>query len=100
MYSSISYVEISCKYNHTSLVLFTGSLPDVDSRAFFSYRNRQYAIAYVRNERSFYLTNKKGVVVAKICDGVFKFYVSCAREIGLELVWGLLAVLNIYPVNE
>ena len=64
------------------------------------YRCRRYVLSYVEDEDVFLLTNKQDVIIARIVGETFQFYVSLAPEIGLNLVWGLLAQLNIYPVNS
>ena len=99
MYNSISYVEISCKYNKVDLMLFAGSLVDNTASRVFCYRNRKYVIDYVEDEDKFRIFNSKGLLMATIVGDSFQYYVSSAPEIGLMLIWGFLAKLNIYPVK-
>ena len=100
MYSSISYLEISCRYNKLDLKQFVGVLQNRSAFHVIKYRNRKYTIVYVDTEDEFRLFNSKGILVAVIVGELFKFYVSSAPEIGIDLVFGLLAVLNIYPVKK
>lgn len=100
MYNSITYLEIGCIYNHNDLVRSVLSKRDSKEGFSVSFRNRKYKLHYVDDVNLFYLYNRFGDLVAIIADGQFKFYVSAAPEIGLELVWGLLARLNIYPVKS
>lgn len=97
MYNSISYVEISCIYNHNDMVRSVIAKKDTKDGFVVVFRNRKYKLHYVEDVNLFYLYNKFGDLVAIIADGQFRFYASAAPEIGLELVWGLLAKMNIYP---
>lgn len=99
MLNSISYLEIRCRYNHFDLVTFSCALSNPNARRILEYRNRQYFFSYDRDDKTFYIVNKKYLRVASISESVFRFHVSNAPEIGLNLIWGLLAQLNIYPVN-
>lgn len=99
MYKTISYLEISCKYNKVDLVLFSGALADPKASRLVVYRNRKYFLSYDKDDDRFYLFNVRGILIASIGAMVFKFRVSRAPEIGLEFIWGLLAKLNIYPVK-
>lgn len=99
MYNSINYIEICCKYNHVDLQLFTGTLSDRMARRIFTYRNRKYTLLYSADVNLFYIFNKDNTCIAIITPSLFEFYPSRAPEIGFELVWGLLAKLNIYPVK-
>lgn len=100
MLNSISYLEISCKYNKMDLKSFAGSYYDMDVRRVVRYRNRRYFFSYVADDDAFYLVNKDNLRVGMLVGDIFKFYVSNAPEIGLNLIWGLLAHLNIYPVTS
>lgn len=100
MLNSISYLEIRCKYNKSDLKQFTGALQDKAARRVFIYRSRCYYLAYNPDADMFSITNKNGALIAEIGNMVFAFYASNAPEIGLNLIWGLLALLNIYPVTS
>lgn len=100
MLNSISYLEIRCRYNESDLKQFTGALQDRDARRVVIYRNRRYFLSYDADDDTFYLVNKNCLRVAAISKMVFKFHVSNAPEIGLNLIWGLLAQLNIYPLTS
>lgn len=100
MLNSITYLEISCSYNRSDLVIFSGHCSDRGATRFVTYRCRRYFFSYDDIENIFYLTNNSGTIVGVLNDDTFKFYVSHAPEIGLNLIWGLLAQLNIYPVNS
>lgn len=99
MYNSINYIEISCKYNKVDLQLFAGVFADGEASRVFVYRNRKYEIKYVKNEDEFRVFDSKGLLMAIIVGGVFKYYVTSAPEIGIDLIFGFLAKLNIYPVK-
>lgn len=99
MYNSISYVEISCKYNKLDLKLFTGTLIDNSASRVFVYRNRKYVIAFVEDEDEFRVFNSKGLLMATIVGDSFQYYVTSAPEIGLDLIFGFMAKLNIYPIK-
>lgn len=100
MLNSITYLEIRCKYNKVDLKTFTGSFYDKDVRRVVHYRCRRYFLSYNADEDAFYLVNRYGVCIGEIVGCVFRFYVSNAPEIGLNLIWGLLAQLNIYPITS
>lgn len=100
MLNSISYLEISCNYNKVDLKLFCGDLSHKGSSRVVVYHNRRYFFSYDADDDAFYLVNKYGVCVGMLVGTIFKFYVSYAPEIGLNLVWGLLAKLNVYPVKS
>ena len=100
MLNSISYLEIRCRYNKSDLKQFTGALQDRDAARVVTYRSRPYRLAYVAAQDEFRLFNRHGVIAASIVGESFQFYVSSAPEIGLNLIWGLLAQLNIYPVTS
>lgn len=99
MYNSISYVEICCKYNKVDLQLFSGIMNDSEASRAFVYRNRSYKIKYVKSEDEFRVFNSKGLLMAIIVGGMFKYYVTSAPEIGIDLIFGFMAKLNIYPVK-
>lgn len=99
MYNSISYVEIRCKYNKSDLKRFVGAIQNRDANRLIVYRNRKYFVVYDSASDSFYIRNRNNINIAHICDVTFYFYASSAPEIGLDLVWGLIALLNIYPVK-
>lgn len=100
MLNSISYLEISCKYNKVDLKQFAGDLIDNSASRSFMYRNRKYVFSYVEDEDEFRIFNSRGVLMAVIVGDSFQFYIASAPEIGLNLVWGLLAKLNVYPVKS
>lgn len=100
MLNSISYLEIRCRYNKVDLKHFSGFLEDKEACRVFVYRNRRYCFQYVEDEDEFRIFNSKGILMAIIFGDSFQFYVSSAPEIGLNLIWGLLAQLNIYPVTS
>lgn len=97
MYKSISYVEINCVYNHNELVRNVLAKKDSKNGFVVKFYNREYKLHFVEDVNLFYLYNKYGELIAIIAEGQFRFYVSAAPEIGLELVWGLLAKLSLYP---
>ena len=99
MYNSISYMEISCKYNKSDLMHFVGALQGRNAHRTIVYRNRTYIIGYDAEDDYFYICNRHGVYFGYFLGENFKFYVSRAQEIGLELIFGFLAVMNIYPVK-
>ena len=99
MYNSISYVEIRCKYNKSDLKRFVGALQDKHASRVIMYRNRKYTIVYLPSWDEFRILNARNVLLAVIEKDLFKFYASLAPEIGLELVFGFLALFNIYPVK-
>lgn len=99
MYNSISYMEISCKYNKSDLMRFVGALQGRNAHRTIVYRNRTYIIGYDAEDDFFYIWTTHGVLIAIIRKNTFKFYASRAQEIGLELIFGFLAVMNIYPVK-
>lgn len=100
MLNSISYLEIRCRYNKPDLMLFSGAMSDQTAQRIFIYRNRQYSLRYDVNTGHFYIYNKHDNCIAVIDEDSFGFYIADAPEIGLNLVWGLLAQLNIYPVTS
>lgn len=100
MLNSISYLEIRCRYNKVDLKMFAGYLIDNSASRVFIYRNRKYTIGYVEDEDEFRIFNSRGVLMAVIVGDSFQFYITSAPEIGLNLIWGLLAKLNIYPVTS
>lgn len=99
MYNSISYMEISCKYNKSDLMRFVGALQGKHAFRHVVYRNRKYTIVYLPSWDEFRILNARNVLVAVIEKDLFKFYVSCAQEIGLNLIFSFLALFNIYPVK-
>lgn len=99
MYNSISYMEISCKYNKSDLMRFVGALQGRNAHRSIVYRNRTYIIGYDAEDDYFYICNRHGNRFAFIMEDKVKFYVSRAQEIGLELIFGFLALFNIYPVK-
>lgn len=100
MYNSISYLEIRCCFNKSDLKRFTGALQDRDARRIIMYRNRRYYLTYDSNTDMFSIMNRDGSCIGILVVGLFRFYVSHAPEIGLNLIWGLLAQLNVYPVTS
>lgn len=100
MLDSISYLEIRCKYNYIDLYCYTGTAADRDAYRVFMYRNRRYVIECDPDKKEFYISNWSGIIIAVISESVFKFYMENAREIGLNLIWGLLAKINVYPVKS
>lgn len=99
MYKTISYLEIRCNYNLTDLSLFAGSCIENGSRRVISYRGRRYYFFYDSSCRAFILSNARCVPFAYLYDNTFRYHPPRVPEIGLELVWGLLAKINVYPVN-
>lgn len=99
MYKSISYLEISCKYNRSELCRFCGALQNASSNRKVSFRNRSYVIAFVADEDEFRVFNSKGLLVATIVGSSFQYYVTSAPEIGIDLIFAFMAMLNIYPVK-
>lgn len=99
MYNSISYIEISCKYNKSELMRFVGALQGRNAHRSIVYRNRTYIISYDPDDDCFYICNRHGNRFAYIMGDKVKFIVSSAQEIGLELIFGFLALFNIYPVK-
>lgn len=100
MYKSISYLEISCNYNHDELVRSVLSKANTGKAFDVLFRNRKYYLHYDSKVNMFYLFNRFQDLVAIIAEGQFQFFASVALEIGLEHVFSLLARLNIYPVNR
>lgn len=100
MYKSISYIEISCKYNKLELRRLCEAQQNASANFKFSFRNRRYVITYVEDEDEFRIFNSKGLLVANIVGGLFQYYVALAPEIGIDLIFGMLAVLNIYPIKK
>lgn len=99
MYKSISYLEFSCKYNKSDLLRFVGSIQGRPAHRSIVYRNRTYIIGYDSEDDFFYICNRHGERFGYILGYEFKFYVSRAQEIGLELIFGFIALFNIYPVK-
>ena len=99
MYSSISYIEISCKYNRSELCRFCGALQNASANRKFSFRNRFYFIAYDADRELFFIRNRNNINIAKIGDNVFHYYVSSAPEIGLDLIFAFMVLLSVYPVK-
>lgn len=100
MLNSISYLEIRCRYNKPDLKQFSGFLVDKDASRVFVYRNRRYTFQYIEDEDEFRIFNSRGILMAIILGDSFQFYVLSAPEIGLNLIWGLLAKINVYPVTS
>lgn len=99
MYSSISYIEISCKYNRSELCRFCGAIQNASANRKISFRNRFYFIAYDADKKMFFIRNRNNINIARIGYGVFHYYVSSAPEIGLDLIFEFMALLSIYPVK-
>lgn len=99
MYNSICYLEISCKYNYSELRRFCGALQNASANRKFLFRNRSYLIVYDADKDLFFIRNRHYIDIARIGCGVFYYYVSNAPEIGLELIFALMALLNVYPVK-
>ncbi|MBQ9751880.1 MAG: hypothetical protein IJV81_03505 [Paludibacteraceae bacterium] len=99
MYNSISYVEISCKYNRSELCRFCGALQNASANRKILFRGRVYFIAYDADRELFFIRNRNSIDIAKIGDNVFHYYVSSAPEIGLDLIFALMAVLSVFPVK-
>lgn len=99
MYNSISYIEISCKYNHSELCRFCGALQNASAQRKVSFRNRSYLIVYDADKKMFFIRNRNNINIARIGYGAFHYYVSSAPEIGLDLIFAFMALLNIYPVK-
>lgn len=100
MYKSISYLEISCKYNRSELCRFCGAVQYASANRKFSFRNHFYFIAYDADRDEFRIFNSKGLLVANVIGDSFQYYVTSAPEIGIDLIFGFLAVLNIYPIKK
>ena len=100
MQESISYLEISCTYNRIDLINFAGGTYGENVRRVVVYRNRRYYLSYDNNTKEFTIFNSRDIIIAILRYDIFKFYPSKAPEIGLNLVWGLLAKLNVYPVKS
>lgn len=100
MLNSISYLEIRCTYNYNDLFNYTGANVNREPRRIFMYRNRRYVIECDPDKKEFYISNWYGIIFALVSESTFQFYVNNAPEIGLNLIWGLLAQLNIYPVTS
>lgn len=99
MYKSISYLEISCKYNRSELCRFCGALQNASAYRVFKYRGRKYYIVYLPLQDEFRILNARDGLVAVVVGEVFKFYASSTPEIGLDLIFAFMALLNIYPVK-
>lgn len=78
---------------------FVGALQGRNAHRTIVYRNRTYVIGYDAEGDYFYICSKNGVYFGYLFDENFKFYVYRAKEIGVELIFGFLAVMNIYPVK-
>lgn len=98
MLSSITYLEIRCRYNKSDLLRYSGALSDSDAQRTFTYRARKYSLKYDTNTGHFLIYNKYWNCIAIIDEDSVGFFLSDAPEIGLNLIWGLLAQLCIYPV--
>lgn len=99
MYNSITYVEISCKYNRSELKRFCGALQNASANRKISFRNRSYFIVYDADRDMFFIRNRNNINIARIGDNVFHYYVSSAPEIGLDLIFAFMALLSVYPVK-
>lgn len=99
MLESIHYVEIRCSYNKLDLKRFTGALIDNSAGRALCYRNRKYVVAYIEDEDEFRVFNSRGLLVATIVGDSFQFYVTSAPELGIELIFGFMSKLSIYPVK-
>lgn len=100
MLNSVTYIEIRCNYNKFDLKHFFGALQDSGIRRVVMYRNRRYYLAYDSGTDMFLIVNNHDICIGILSGRLFKFYVSRAPEIGLNLIWGLLAQLNVYPVTS
>lgn len=99
MLNSISYLEINCSYNKIDMMLFSGHFNGEGCSRTFFYRGYKYNISYDKDDDSFVIINKCNVPIGYLSDSRFKFYAPRAKEITLELLWGFLAKMNIYPVK-
>lgn len=99
MYNSIRYVEISCKYNRLELCSFCGALQNASAKREVSFRNRSYFIIYDADWNMFFISNRDNKKIARISERAFHFFASSAPEIGLDLIYSFMALLNIYPVK-
>lgn len=98
MLSSITYLEIRCRCNKSDLLRCSGALYAQDVQGTFTYRSREYSLKYDTNTEHFYIYNKYHDCIAIIDEDSVGFFLADAPEIGLNLIWGLLAQLCIYPV--
>lgn len=78
---------------------FVGAIQGRAAHRSIVYRNRTYIISYDCEDDCFIICNRHGAPFGYVQNNKFKFYVSRAQEIGLELVFGFLALFNIYPVK-
>lgn len=99
MYNSISYVEISCKYNKSDLLRFVGALQGRNAHRPIFFRSRTYIIGYDAEDDFFYICNRQGERFAFIVGNEVMFYVSGAKEIGLELIYDFMCLFSVYPVK-
>lgn len=98
MLSSITYLEIRCRYNKSDLLRCSGALYGQNVQGTFTYRSREYSLKYDTNVGNFLIFNKYCDCIAIIEEDCVGFFLADAPEIGLNLIWGLLAQLCIYPV--
>lgn len=99
MLNSIDYLKIRCSYNRIDMMLFSGHFNGEGCSRTFFYRGYKYNISYDKESDTFVVINKNNVPIGILTDARFKFYPSRAPEIGLELLWGFVAKMNIYPVK-
>lgn len=99
MYNSISYIEISCKYNRSELCRFCGALQNASANRKFSFRNRVYFIIYDADRDVIFIRNRDNIKIASISEHTFHYFASSAPEIGLDLIFAFMALLSVYPVK-
>lgn len=78
---------------------FVGALQGRNAHRSIVFRSRTYIIGYDAEDDFFYICNKQGARFAFVVGNEVRFYVSRAQEIGLELIYGFIAMFNIYPVK-
>lgn len=78
---------------------FVGALQGKYAQRAIVFKNRTYIIGYDAEDDYFYICNRHGAPFGYLIGGKFKFYVSRAQEIGLELIFQFLAIMNVYPVK-
>lgn len=78
---------------------YSGAFSKQDAQRTFTYRSREYSLRYDVNTDHFHVYNKHCECIAIIDEDCFGFFPADAPEIGLNLIWGLLAQLCIYPVT-
>lgn len=99
MFSSVTYMEIRCRYNHSYWWNLETECKVNQKYKPIVFRSRTYYIGYADEENCPAVYNSQKEPVIFLDEGFCEFHLKNFHPKDLSVVSSFLAFLNIYPIK-